>query len=179
MKETHKTVKSPHPGLRGLEVYVPEVNFASCGGRLPNEGTLYGSSEWKTFFGADYRKEFSNFIYNGQGDDNNEGGSLLFSPNRTPVEIQTPFRTTEDYSDFYWDTILLALIFIKDPLPRSTSIVNNNGIGVIIGDRYRVREVYIPGGEIGSIFRTDEFLSPTRAPVDSTRFSSTPSRETS
>ena len=159
---SHKTVNSVQPGLRGLMVSVSEVSFAAAGGRLPSEGTLYSDAAWKTFFGADYRKEFSNFVYIGQGEDNREGGTLLFSPNKTALEANTSFRTTTDYHDFHWDPILLALVFIKDPLGRSGSYVTPyGGVGVAFGNRYRVREVYIPGGKRSTLFTTDEFLSPT------------------
>jgi len=160
--DSHKTVNSVQPGLRGLMVSVSEVSFVAAGGRLPSEGTLYSDAAWKTFFGADYRKEFSNFVYIGQGEDNREGGTLLFSPNKTTLEANTPFRTTTDYDDFHWDPILLALVFILDPLGRSGAYIDaiGGGSGIAFGHRYRVREIYIPGGKRSTLFTTDEFLSP-------------------
>ncbi len=160
MSATHKTVKGPNPSERGLVVMVGETSLATSGGVLPAEGTLYSDAAWKSFFGNDYHKEFSNFVYNGQGEDTKDGGTLLFSMNKTVRQAWTPFRTTTDFKDFYWDPILLALVFIKDPLPRSSSYVNQSGAGVATSDRYRVREVYIPGGKIGTTIITREYLSP-------------------
>jgi len=85
----------------------------------------------------------------------------MFAPNKTALEASTPFRTTTDYDDFHWDPILLALVFIRDPLGRSGSYVDPvAGAGIVFGNRYRVREIYIPGGKRSTLFTTDEFLSP-------------------
>lgn len=162
-----RTVRSVQPGLRGLVVSVGEDVFSDLGGALPPEGTLYGSIAFKSIHSRDYAKKFANFVYLGQGEDTRDGGTLLFGPNKTAAQINAPFRTTIDYKDFYWDTILLALVFIRDPLGRSGAYISNTAAGIAVGPRYRVREVYIPGGEMGTTFITREYLSPTPFPAPS------------
>lgn len=160
-QDTHKTLKSPNPKYRCLAVKIGEANFASSGGVLPAEGTLYSSQEFKDLFGADYRKNFSNFVYVGQGEDTPEGGTLLFAPNIPAAEIARPFRSFTEFKDFYWNPILKAIIFLRDPLPASRTLITEVGAGVGQQATYSPREVYIPGGKIGSSFTIEEFFSPT------------------
>lgn len=160
-QDTHKTFKSPNPKYRCLSVKVSEVSLATSGGILPVEGTLYSSQEFKEFFGADYRKNFSNFVYVGQGDDTPEGGTLLFAPNIPASESAQPFRTYKEFKEWYWDPILKAIVFLRDPLPASRSVINEVGAGIAQQNTYSPREIYIPGGKIGSLFTIEEYFAPT------------------
>lgn len=145
MSASCHTTESPDPSYRGLVATVDETSFVTLGGRLPPEGTLLGSALWKSIFSADYRKNFSEFVYLFQGGNDSKGNGILhFGPNKTEEEANTPYRTTSSYDEFYWDGILYCLVFIKD----------------IVTSQYRVREVYVPGGKRGTMFITDEFLSP-------------------
>lgn len=161
MASTSKSTKSPDPRYRGLVISVDEVLFHRAAGVLPPEGTLYGSAAFENFFQAEYNPDWKNYVYVGQGEDTDTGGTLHFAPGIPPEESNIPFRVTTDFRDFYWDTILFALIFIKDQLGRSGAYVNKDGAGIAVGSRYRVREVYIPGGKMGTLFTTKEYLSPT------------------
>lgn len=157
MSLNSRTVKSVQPGLRGLIASVSEASFASAGGILPAQGTLYGSAEWKTFFGADYRKEFSEFVYLEQMDDTKDGGTLSFGPNKTADEANTPFRTTTRFGNHYWHPILKFLRFV----PVSGFPLNSYSNGSIVSaQQYLVREGYIPAATEGTRFVKEEFLSP-------------------
>lgn len=148
-QDTHKTFKSPNPAYRCLSVKVGEASFASAGGVLPVEGTVYSSAEFKPFFGADYRKEFSSYIYNGQGEDTPEGGTLLFGPGLTQAQIDTPYREFYDVKDMRWHAILKKLKFIPvQNFPHSVTMADGT---VRNAKRYLVREYYIP-----------EYYGPTR-----------------
>jgi len=167
MSTSHKTTKSPNPKYRCLTVRVAEVKFADAAGILPVEGTLYGSEEFKTFFGADYRKNFANFVYVGQGDDwagtqkyPDGGGTLLFAPNIPASEYTLPFRTYKEFKKFYWDPILQAIVFLRDPLPETRGVITGVGAGTAQQYTYSPREIYIPGGDIGSMFTFQEYFSP-------------------
>jgi len=165
MSLTHKTTKSPNPKYRCLTVKVPEANFARAGGILPAEGTLYASDEFKTFFGKDYKKLFENFVYVGQGEDWQGGGTLLFAPNIPEAVYKLPFRTFTEFKKFYWDPILQAIVFIKDPLPESRGVITGAGAGTAQQNTYSPREIYIPGGDIGTLFTFQEFFAPVKFPI--------------
>lgn len=154
MSLSHKTLRCVDPAARALSVTVGEESFASAGGILPPEGTLYSSQAFKTFFGKDYLKEFDGFVYIGQGEDTKSGGTLLFAINKTLAQANTPFRSTPRFGNHFWHPVLLDLKFIPvQGFPIS------NGLGAS-AQRYMVREVYIPSVNEGSRFVKDEFLSP-------------------
>lgn len=158
---SHKTVASPHPKYRSLIVRVDESRFQLSAGILPDEGTLYSSDSWKNFFGRNYMKNFANYVYVGQGEDYGGGGTLHFAPNISSDEANTPFRTKREFREFYWDPILKGIAFIPDPLPRSNILINDIGQGAANQRTYHAKEVYVPGGRLGSWFITEEFFSPT------------------
>lgn len=157
MSASSRTIRSVQPGLRGLVALVAEASFASAGGILPAEGTLYGSSEFKSLFGKDYNKLFQNYVYLGQGEDAKDGGYLNFAPPKTTAEANIPFRTTTKFGNHYWHPILLELKpleVIGFPLQTLDGSTNTNAV------RYNIRERYIPGATEGTRFVTEEFLSP-------------------
>lgn len=161
MSATHSTSKTPNPSERSLVVTVSEASFASAAGKLPKEGTLYGSSEWKTFFGADYRKEFSDFVYLGQGDDSQHSGQLVFSMNKTVEEASTPFRTVIECKNHRWPPVLKRLIPVPvSGFPLSTQTTNGTALGTSFATRYRMIEFYIPEVVEGTKFITDYFTGP-------------------
>jgi len=172
MSQTHKTVKSPNPKYRCLIVSVAEENFAKYGGVLPTEGTLYSSGDFSRLFGRDYQKSFAGYVYVGQGEDFGPsekfpegGGTLHFAPNIPAAEYKLPFRTFTEFKKFYWDPILQAIVFIKDPLPESRGVITGTGAGSAQQNTYSPREIYIPGGDIGSLFTFEEFFAPVKFPI--------------
>ena len=92
MSLTHRTAKMEFPLHRALTVTVGETNFFKDGGTLPARGTRYDDPAWKTFFGADYRKEFSEYFYCWNIDDSKDGGTLLFSENPPTLEEQAVYN---------------------------------------------------------------------------------------
>jgi len=160
MSRTSTTIRTPNPAERSLKVLVSESSFATAGGVIPPEGTLYGDAAFKSFFGADYRKEFANFRYVTQSEDTKDGGTLIFVMNRTQRERDTPFRTTSKFGGHYWHPILKALIFLEDPLnPRSFTGTFGNRSATYSGPTYRVKEAYIPASTNGSRFVIEEFFA--------------------
>lgn len=165
MSDTHRTLKCVDPASRALAVQVNEQSFVSTGGTVPAEGTLYSDAAFKTMFGADYRQNFSSYVYLGQGEDWKGGGTLLFgkggldrngNPTSDPSAIP-PFRTTTRFGNHYWHPILKELKFI----PVQGFPLNTYSSGSIAyAQRYMVREVYIPSVNEGTRFVIEEFLSP-------------------
>lgn len=154
---THKTVQTPNPSERSLVVMVDEANFAAVRGILPAEGTLYGSEEWRAFFGPRYMKEFADFVYVSQGGDTKDGGSLVFSKNKTEAAANIPFRTTKRFGNHFWHAILVKLTpVLVSGFPLSSAVGASN----VNANRYVMREVYIPSASEGSLFIKEEFTSP-------------------
>lgn len=156
-QETHKTVRTPNPKYRSLEVKVGEQSFASAGGVLPPEGTPYGDEKFRSFFGGDYRKEFKGFVYVSQGEDTPEGGTLVFAKSTSDDERNEPFRTTTSKKNHYWHPILLELRpILVEGFPYSTTTGTSTNTNA---DRYIMRERFIPAISEGTIFIEEEFTS--------------------
>lgn len=137
-------------------VSVPETNFASSGGIIPDGGTLADSIEWKTFWGRDYNKKFSGFRYLTQLEDTRDGGQLLFARALSQKKRDTPFRTTTRKGNHYWHPILLKFIpFPVKTFPLATQV----GTTTINAVRYVIREEFVPAATEGSIFKKEEFVS--------------------
>lgn len=160
MSATHRTVQTPNPKFRSLQISVKEATFASSAGIIPPEGTLYSDPAWKSFFGKDYLKEFSDFRYICQTSDNQNGGTLLFCRSMTPEQRDTPFRTTTRFGNHHWYPILKKLEIIPDSgSARSYRAVVNGQNAVNSGPSFYVRQVYIPAVDQGSRFIVEEFFS--------------------
>ncbi len=160
MSTTSRTVRTPDPSLRSLIITVGESSFASVGGILPKEGTLYSDDSWRSFFGSDYHKEFESFRYVTQLDDTKDGGQLLFARSRTPEDTNKPFRTLISFGNHYWHTILLKLepVLVRG-FPLATQVGNTSSN--TNADRYVMREIYIPAATEGTRFVDEEFISDT------------------
>lgn len=159
MSLTHKTLKSDNPSERSLLVTIGEASLATAGGSLPPEGSLYGSSVWKTLLGADYRKSFADFVYTEQGDDTKNGGTVLFAKNKTVAQAMVPYRTLTRKGNHYWHTILVKLTpVLVSGFPLAVSV--GSGSTNTNAARYVMREVYIPAATEGTIFKTEYFSSP-------------------
>lgn len=157
MSDTHKTISTPNPSERALVVTVDEKIFASNGGVIPDEGTLYSSEDFKTFFGRDYNKEFSNFVYTGQTKEH----GLLFARNKTEEQMATPFRTTTWTGNHRWPPILLYVGFEADYVAlRSYPASNGTTVGTAFAPNYYDKVVYIPDVSEGTRFVKDEFFAP-------------------
>lgn len=145
MSATHTTVPTPSPKFRSLVVKASEDSFASSGGILPDEGTLYSDEAWKSFFGKDYHKNFAGFRYVGQG----EGGTLIFVRSMTDDQRNTPFRTVTYTGNHPWHPVLFSLNLLRVPGSRVSGSAPS----------YVVREVYVPGVQEGTLFKVESFFS--------------------
>lgn len=163
MSATHKNIKTPDPRYRSLLVNVDEDSFATAGGVLPAQGTLYSDPAWRTFLGSDYRKNYKDFVYVQQLEDTKTGGTLVFARNLTDEQRNTPFRSLSSFGNHRWPPILKHLSFVPvRDFPLTTQGINQAGqTGTFYAVRYLTREVYIPETNEGSRFVTDEFISPT------------------
>lgn len=156
---THKTIPTPNPAFRSLRVIVGEDSYASNGGLIPPEGTLYKDPAFKGFFAQDYRKEFENFRYVTQ--DQGSDGALIFVRGMSNNQRTTPYRTLISFGgEFVWDAILKALVFIPERnFGRSTNGVRGGRGAIISGPTYYVRQVYQPRVTRGTRFVTQYFFS--------------------
>jgi len=85
---------------------------------------------------------------------------LLFLPNMSQEEMDTPFRTTTSFGNHRWPPILQALAFFKDHnLPRSSFGTRYGQGAYISGPTYYVREIYQCEVNEGSRFIMEEFFS--------------------
>lgn len=158
MSASHQTVKTPNPKFRSLIVAVSEDTYASNGGIIPPEGTLYKDPLFKGFFGRDYLKEFSDFRYVCQSDE--VKGGLLFVRSMTQAQRDTPYRQETGFGNHRWCPILKALIFIKDRnFPRATNGVKFGKGAVISGPSYYGRSAMQPEVNEGSRFIEQYFFS--------------------
>lgn len=161
MSATHRTTQTPNPKYRSLIVEINEPSFAANGGRLPAQGTLYGSNEWTGLIGSDYRKEFSNFVYVEQIDDTKNGGQVIFAPGLSDAEAATPFRTKSWFGNHRWPPVLKLLKFISArDFPLVSQKTADDETVNVYADRYLIREVYIPEVSEGTKFLQEEFISP-------------------
>lgn len=160
MSATHRTIATPDPRYRSLVVSVGESSFASNGGVIPIQGTLYSSDLFKGLLGSDYHKEFDDFVYTQQLPDSKTGGELVFARHFSDEQKKTPFRVTSKFGNHRWPPILKQLQFIQ---ARDFPITSQLSDGkTIYANRYLVREVYIPEVNEGSRFVTEEFISDTK-----------------
>jgi hypothetical protein len=159
MSASHTTIRTPNPAERSLVVTVPESVFAAKGGVIPPQGTLYGSSAFKTYFGKDYMKEFSEFVYTEQV---GEYG-LAFAMNKTPEEANTPFRTyTVDFGNHHWAPVLYAFNLIEDTsFPVAVPTIVGNDQGLVITPRWYERQEFVDAINEGTRFVLYEFFGPT------------------
>lgn len=158
MSVTHRTIPSPNPTFRSLRVIVGEDSYASNGGIIPPEGTLYKDPAFKGFFGRDYLKEFEDFRYVTQ--DSGTDGALIFVRSMTQQVRDTAFRSTWSFGDHYWHPVLESLNFFEDfNFPRSTNGGRGGKSAIVTGPTYYVRQVYRPSVNEGSRFFTEEFFS--------------------
>jgi hypothetical protein len=148
MSSLSRTIKTPHPSLRALRVFITEAQLASVGLVLPEAGTLLRDfpSQLRS---SDYLKNCGDFRYLDQlqdGEDaySNPGVWLSFAPSRTQAQRDEPFRTTTKFGNHYWHTILLDL----EPITVDST-----------ADSYVMRETYIPAATEGSRFVIQEFYS--------------------
>jgi len=165
MSASAKTVPTPNPAERSLVVTVTEDSFASSGGVIPVQGTLYGDPVWKTFLPKDYFKNFQNFVYTGQVD----AYGLAFAMQKTEAEANTPFRTTVWKGNHRWPPILLFVGFEVDYVSqRSFPVTDGTTVGTGFGPTYYDKTVYIPDVAEGTRFVKDEFFGPTQFDIPQT-----------
>lgn len=157
-----KTIPTPNPKYRALFVDVSDDSFASNGGVIPVQGTQYKNFP-ASLVSKDYIKRFGDFVYVQQGEQTKDGGSLIFAPNLTPDEANTPFRTKSWFGNHRWPPVLkaLKLITARD-FPLVTQSTANNATVNNYATRYLVRQSYIPEATEGTRFVQEEFISPTK-----------------
>lgn len=115
MSATHKSTQMPHPLHRSLEVTISESNWASIGGNLPPPGTLYGDAAWKTYFGKDYIKEFSNYYFAWSASDGKDGGTILFVIDPPTTEEQATYNYEyQDGVNGIWPSLKQTFIFLRN-----------------------------------------------------------------
>ncbi len=157
MSATHKTTPTPNPAERSLVVTVTEDSFASAGGKIPPQGTLYSDPAWKTFFGGDYKKNFSEFVYTGQV---GEFG-LAFAMGKTLDQANTPFRTYKEFKDHHWPKVLLALAIVQDyTYPNVTNVISGSDAGIVTAPMNYGKYALVDDVDEGTIFVTEEFFGP-------------------
>ncbi len=173
MSATHRTVPTPDPSQRSLVVTVSEDSFASVGGVIPKEGTLYKDPAFKTYFGKDYQKNFSDFAYTGQvGDYGLAFARGSFNADKQLIATPKPFRSSwRKFGNHRWCPLLEGLAFIEDTeFPQATNVIINGDQGLATAPKYYVHEAYVAEVNEGSRFFLDEFFSPVpyvlaRSPV--------------
>lgn len=162
MSATHRTCKTPNPSLRSLIVSIGEQTFQTAGGIVPKQGTLYSSAEWRTFFGADYRNNFRDFVYVTQLEDTAKGGQFLFAKGMTDEEKNTPFRTTFACKNHRWPMVVHGLEKLEDPIMgRSANGFSGTHPTANIGPEYYLKQAITQECNEGTRFQLDEFFAPT------------------
>lgn len=167
MSVSHQTISTVSPIERALLVTVNEDHFASNGGVIPAENTLYSSTEWKTFFGKDYQKQFSGFKYSeqrpnvgGSEKTGGENGVLLFVRTKTNAQRETPFRTYLETRDHTWDAVVPWIKFSQEyGFPLSQNYIQGGLEGTATVPRWLVQYAYIPSMTLKTNVRVQEFLS--------------------
>lgn len=156
MGVTHRTLPTPDPTRRSLAVTVAGSVLTS-NPVLPPRGTLYRDFP-ETIKSSDLNEKFGGYKYTEQGPNTDDGGAvLLFAPNMTEEERQTPFNTMVEFGNHYWHPILKSIVFIPD---RNFPLTTTGPQGEIVtGFRHYVRVVFVPGVREGTLFTTEEFIS--------------------
>lgn len=151
---------TPNPEELSFRVKVDANTFysASLQGK---EGATYASFPFSNKMRAS-TEGFSNYVYSGSEDAEPGFIWLWFAKNKTEIEKMTPFRETPNYEPWEWYPILLELIPVLDPLPRSSSVATRKGEGVASSTRYTWRRRYIPGGRYGSLYIVREYQAATK-----------------
>jgi hypothetical protein len=161
--DTHQTIPTPNPQERALLVRVREEVFSHDPDVLPATGTSYGEFP-REMFGADYRREYEDYLYKGQLDNAGTYAVLAFAKDKTEAEKNEPFRRVwKKHGNHRWPPILKSLYLLEDyNFPRSTNRVTRaGGSGVVIAPTYYDRVVYIPDTNEGTRFLVDEFFAAT------------------
>jgi len=157
MSATHTTSSTPNPRDRSLIVTVGETTYASNPFCLPKEGTLYKDFP-KGIKSDDYLKQFAEYVYVCQIPTH----KLLFAPNKTPQEANTPYRSVfSKFGNHRWHPILKNLVLLENPsFPRATNFILNGEQGFANAPSYDDQYIYIPDVNEGSRFLTQEYFSP-------------------
>ncbi len=145
---------------------VSEANFASNGGVIPPVNTFYEDPVFKTFFGKDYKKEFTGFRYVEQranvGGPEAEGqaGTLLFVRSKTPQQIADPFLDYSEERDHGWNPVVQWVKFEQEyGFPLSQNYIQGGSQGIATVPRWLVQYSWVPGMNLKTIVRVKEFLS--------------------
>lgn len=160
MSKTHNTIPTVSPSERALLVTVNEVSFASVGGIIPPINTLYNDAAFRTFFGKDYLKEFSNFRYVEQRANVDGGGTLLFVKSKTSQERDTPFITYAKVEPHEWSSVLKWIKFEQETnFPLSQNYIGGTQQGLVTVPRWLVQYAFIQGMRLNTYIKVREFLS--------------------
>jgi hypothetical protein len=85
-----------------------------------------------------------------------------FAKPKTDAERNTPFRKFWKFDSADWESILQALVFVRDTgFPQSTLAAVGGQRALISGPSNYIRTAFIPGGRIGTRFQVKEYTSPT------------------
>lgn len=161
MSATHKTAPTPDPAQRSLIVTVSEDSFASSGGVIPPQGTLYTDPAWKTYFGKDYNKNFGNFVYTGQAGEYGLAFAKALPVDASGNPIIEPYRTTREFKNHHWPKILFALGIVQDyTYPNVTNVISGSSAGIVTAPMNYGKYALVDDVEEGTVFVTDEFFGP-------------------
>lgn len=166
-----EVVPTPDPNEVALTVDVRQTLIANnpqlmpVAGTLTTTGTTYaslgvGAANTRIKINTSYQQGFGDYQFSGTTKRTAGFLTLHFNKPKTDSEMRAPFRETPGFTDEYWHTVLKALAFVRNPLPRSQSIITFDGQGTSNQITYRVREVYIPGGNYGTRTVLKEFFGP-------------------
>lgn len=171
--DTHQTIPTPNPRERALVVKAKEEVFAHNPDVLPATGTSYGEFD-RAIFGADYRREYDDYLFTGQLENAGTYAQLAFAKYKTEEEKKIPFRRLwKKNGNHRWPPILKGYVLLEDNgMPRSGNVIVNGQPGIVTGPSYFDRYIYIPDCNEGTRFLLEEYFSPTefvipryRAPV--------------
>lgn len=92
-----------------------------------------------------------------------------FAKPKTAEEAAIPFRITPKFAMWDWDSIMIDLHKIEDDaFPRVTYGIVGGQKTLIAGPSFDIRPEHIEGGQKGTLFTIEEFISPT--PFDIPRY---------
>lgn len=159
MPDIFRIMATPNPSEVAIAVGVQATQLRPT--NIPTPGTAYQDISYIRHIRPN--EGWGTYQYSGMSNDTDTGLVMFyFAMAKTDTERNTPFRSRTYFDVHSWPPILHSLQFLQDyTFPRAVSTVQDNDPAIAVMPSYSTREIYTPGGQLGSLIQVDEFFAPT------------------
>lgn len=154
---------TPDPKEFCFWVIVGAEDFYPADGVLVEGETTYGGLKLRVQDIGTRLDRYSDWVYMQAAKPAPGFMQFFFGKPKTEEEKLVPFEVIPKFRPFSWPSVLQSLEAKPDyAFPRSTYGVRNREKTLISGPSYYIRANHIEGGEFGTHFTVERFLSPTK-----------------